>query len=57
MGDNSVENCNDWIAKALTHLPQVDDFTKVFYKPVLWDNIINTSCEIALRWVPQNPID
>ena len=57
MGDNSVENCNDWIAKALTHLPQVDDFTKIFYKPVLWDNIINTSCEIALRWVPQNPID
>ena len=33
------------------------DFTSVFFKLILWSDILSTSYKIGLRWVPQKLID
>ena len=33
------------------------NFTNIFFKLIWWTDILNTSCEIGLGWVPQNHID
>ena len=32
-------------------------FTSVFFKLILWFDILSTFCGTGLRWMPQNPID
>ena len=33
------------------------DFISTFFKLILRIDVMNSSCEICLRWMPQNPID
>ena len=33
------------------------NFTSVFFKLILWIDILHPSCEIGVRWVSLNPID
>ena len=40
---------------SLAHEKCDNDFTGVFFKRILWIDILSTSCGIVLEWGPQNP--
>ena len=51
-----ISQCSDphWSITANERCGSI--FTSVFFKLILWNHILSTSCEIGHKWVAQNPI-